>query len=162
MAFLIIAVVAIVFYLIATKDQRAEKKEQKREEREQQKREMLADPFVSKAVYMLCSLATDLEGPMVKALRMDGVFYLVFKRGDIYLETRWTEKVGDSYEERKQSKCLLERVEHGKNPLSVADNLLFAEVVYDKLKQISWLDPRRYGDEIKMKKADKVDIPEVV
>lgn len=159
-AIIIIAIVIYVVYMIATKEQRAEKKEQKRQEREQKKQEMLSDPFIQAVVHDVCALVTDLKNAPVKVLRTGGEFYLVFQEGSVYYETRWMEGSGDNRQLRKNTQCIVDRIDLGKNPLSHEDNLLLRELVSDQLEKISWMSVQDYGREIKVSKAPKATIPE--
>lgn len=155
----IIAIVWIV-YMVATKDQRAAKKEQQRQEFEQKKQNMLSDTTVALMAESIVEMVTNLKDAAVKVLRQDGCFYLLFNKGSVYYETRWTEKVGDRFEERKNTQCILDRIDMGKNPLSDEENGIFRVIVYDKLSQIPWLDIRNSYSELKVRKAQNATIPE--
>lgn len=155
----IIAIVWIV-YMVATKDQRAAKKEQQKQEFEQKKQNMLTDPTVALMAESVVEMVTNLKDAAVKVLRQGGSFYLIFEKGSVYYETRWTEKVGDNYERRKNTQCILDRIDMGKNPLSDEENGIFRGIVYDKLKLISWLDVRSSYAELTVKKAQNATIPE--
>lgn len=158
----IIVIIAIVWivYMVATKEQRAAKKEQQKREFEQKKQNMLTDPTMALMAETVVGVVTNLTEVAVQVLRHGGSFYLIFEKGSVYYETRWTEKNGDNYERRKKTQCILDRLAMGKNPLNDEENGIFREIVYDKLKLISWLDVRSNYAELTVKKAQNTTIPE--
>lgn len=159
MVFIIIIAIIWILYMILTKDQRDEKKEQKRQALEQKKQNMLSDPTIAYMAETIVSILTNLKDGPVKVLRSGGSYYVLFNKGSVYYETRWKERVGDSYEIRRNTQCLLDRIDMGKNPLDDEENRIFKEIVYDKLNQIPWLSVLNYS-ELSVSKAKNATIPE--
>lgn len=159
-----ICIIGIIIYIvrwIANKDKRAAEKERLRQERERTKQNMLSDPTILLMAENICEGITNLTNAPVKVLRTGGKFYLLFKGGSVYYETRWTEKIGDSYEKLKKTQCILDRIGMGKNPLSDYENGIFKDIVADKLNKVPWLSVGSGSyNEFEVRKAPNQTIPE--
>lgn len=157
---LIFILIVFVVYMIVTKDKRAEEREKKRKELELMKQNMSSDPTIALIVEEICKNATDLKSAPVSVLRAGGTYWMIFDKGSVYYETRWTEKIGDSFERRKNTQCILNRMSLGKNPLSHQENRIFAAIVCDKLSEFSWMSISNNGDELRITKSENATIPE--
>ena len=159
--FVAICIIAFIVYMIATKDKRAAKKEQYKKKQEQIKKNVQSDPVIVLMAENIRDILTNLTGAPVQVLRTGGKFYLVFKKGSVYYETRWTEKIGDSYEKVKKTQCILDRVGMGKNPLSDYENGIFKDIVSDKINEVPWLVVGSGSyNEFEVRKAPNQTIPE--
>jgi len=161
MVYIIAIAIVWIVYMVLTKDMRAEKKEQQRREFEQKKKDMSSDVLTDAMADAVVKVLTDLKGGAVMLLRDDLQYYLLFNKGSVFVETRWTERVSENnFEKRKNTNCILDRLEMGKNHMTDEENYIFKEIVFERLKKIPWLDVRNSYSELTVKKAKNATIPE--
>ena len=150
--------------LIDANNERKARAEQQKAQAEQKKQAVKNDPQLILMAETVRDAMTNLKDGPVKVLRQNGRYYIIFDKGSVYYETRWTEKVGDRFEERKNTQCILDRIDLGKNPLSSYENDIFKEMVKEKLDEIPWMAVSRgyssFGTALSVAKASNATIPE--
>ena len=157
MFILLVIIAIVVLCVISTK----KSKEKRDAEKAEIKERMMNDSFILTYSLAIVKSLTDLKNASVQMLRCDGRFYLLFRNGSVYYETRWLEGSGDDRRTQKNTQCLLDRLKEGKNPLSEIEDEVFAEIVEDALVRIPWISVSLYGREIEVRKAAGATIPEV-
>lgn len=161
-------VICFIIYRIATMGKRRKKRKEaellQMQALEQKRNAMLSDPKFLSMAEALCENVTDLKAASVKNLRVSGKFWLLFIDGSVYYETRWKERTSDGIAERKNTQLILDRLNMGKNPMTEQENKIFADFVYKKLSEVSWLSvSNNYsvrGLELKVEKTNGAVIPE--
>lgn len=154
--FVVILIIAIVLIVICSNIA----KKNKIQERAQIKEKMLNDIFICENSFSIVESIKDLKNASVKILRTGGVFYLIFNGGSVYYETRWFEGAGENRQLKKNTQCLLDRLDEGKNPLSEIEDEAFAEIIKDALDKVPWMSVSINGRELKISKAFEAVIPE--
>ena len=133
---------------------------QKKEKVAQAKERLMDDTFILASALDIAASVGDLKNASVKVLRTGGCFYLLFNGGSVYYETRWVEGKGENSRVSKNTQCILDRLDEGKNPLSEIEDIAFAEIVKGALDKVSWMSVTINGREIRVSKAQGAVIPE--
>ena len=155
--FIFIVIIIVVLCVICSKKAKQKRNEEKAEIKER----MMEDLFILENSLNIVESVKDLKNAPVKVLRTGGTFYLIFERGSVYYETRWMEGSGESRHERKNTQCILDRLDQGKNPLSRIEDEVFAEIVKESLDRVTWMSVSIYDREIIVRKSAGTTIPEV-
>ena len=153
--FIVIVIVFIILGMISSSV--AQGREQ---EIAELKEKMKTDSFIQLSKLNILETVIDLKNAPVRVLRTGGHFYILFSGGSVYYETRWVEGKGENRQVKKNTQCLLDRLSEGKNPLSDIEDAAFAEIVKEALDKVSWMSVTVNGREIKVSKAQGIDIPE--
>lgn len=156
--FLIIVIVIVVICVISSNNAKENRNAKKTEIKER----MMKDNFILSYALAIVESVTDLKNASVQVLRSDGKFYLVFEGGSVYYETRWNEYSEGNTSERKNTQCILNRIAEGKNPLSILEDEVFAEIIKESLDRVEWMSVTHYGREICVRKAPGKVIPEAM
>lgn len=120
------------------------------------KEKMMKDIFILENSLIIVESVKDLKNAPVKVLRTGGTFYLIFESGSVYYETRWMEGSGENRLERKNTQCILDRLDKGKNPLSRIEDEVFAEIVKEALDRVPWMSVSLYNREISVSKSGAI------
>ena len=155
--FIFIIIVIIVLSIIYSKNA----KEKRNAEKAQIKERMMDDIFILEKSLNIIESVKNLKNAPVKVLRTGGTFYLIFEEGSVYYQTRWVEGSGDNRQVKKNTQCILDRLDEGKNPLSRIEDEVFAEIVKEALDRVPWMSASLYGREISVTKSSGANIPEV-
>lgn len=155
--FLFIVIIVIVLIVILCK----KAGEKRNAEKAVIKERMMHDTFILENALVIVESVKDLKNAPVKVLRTGGTFYLIFNEGSVFYETRWMEGSGENRQLRKNTQCILNRLDEGKNPLSRIEDEVFAEIVKESLDRVAWMAVSFYGREISVTKASGKIIPEV-
>lgn len=155
--FIFIVIIIVVLCVICSKNAKQKRNEEKAEIKEK----MMKDLFILENSLNIVESVKDLKNAPVKVLRTGGTFYLIFESGSVYYETRWMEGSGENSHERKNTQCILDRLDKGKNPLSRIEDEVFAEIVKEALDRVSWMSVSLYDREISVRKSAGMTIPEV-